>query len=90
MLYSRGELSDSLQPSEADWEPSRRYFETHRVREDEIGEWGAWKGWSHELDGVRLTLESELSIWITDCVSRTIRIFRIRTQRYTFHICCEY
>ncbi|KAL0066274.1 hypothetical protein AAF712_006705 [Marasmius tenuissimus] len=51
MLYSRGELSDSLEPSEADWEPSRRYFEAHKVRGDGIGEWGAWKGWSHELDG---------------------------------------
>ncbi|KAL0572215.1 hypothetical protein V5O48_009750 [Marasmius crinis-equi] len=51
MLYSQGELSGSLQPTEADWEPSQRYFEAHKVRGSGIGDLGAWKGWGHELDG---------------------------------------
>ncbi|EEB91831.1 hypothetical protein MPER_09746, partial [Moniliophthora perniciosa FA553] len=51
MLYSRQELSGSLQPSEADWEPSRRYFEEHKTRDSGIGDEVAWKGWSYELDG---------------------------------------
>uniref|UniRef100_A0A0W0G5B6 Protein LCHN n=1 Tax=Moniliophthora roreri TaxID=221103 RepID=A0A0W0G5B6_MONRR len=51
MLYSRQELSGSLQPSEADWEPSRRYFEEHKTRDSGIGDEVAWKGWSFELDG---------------------------------------
>ncbi|KAK7047595.1 hypothetical protein VNI00_006363 [Paramarasmius palmivorus] len=50
MLYSRQELSGSMQPSEADWEPTRRYFEEHKSKET-VGDEGAWKGWSYELDG---------------------------------------
>ncbi|KAF5353574.1 hypothetical protein D9757_013711 [Collybiopsis confluens] len=55
MLYARMELTNTLQPSEADWEPSRVYFEEHKVRTGGGSVAGAaagnWFGWSNELDG---------------------------------------
>ncbi|GAW07435.1 protein lchn-like [Lentinula edodes] len=51
MLYVRMELTETLQPSETDWQPSRMYFESHEVKSVDLGGAGDWSGWSHELDG---------------------------------------
>ncbi|KAJ3753991.1 hypothetical protein EV360DRAFT_87263 [Lentinula raphanica] len=51
MLYARMEVSDTLQPSETDYQPSRTYFEEHKVKAVDLGGAGDWSGWSHELDG---------------------------------------
>ncbi|KAF9265039.1 hypothetical protein L218DRAFT_899300 [Marasmius fiardii PR-910] len=53
MLYSRSDSPAALSPSKIDWEPSQRYFETHKYRGDELGGGveTSWKGWSYELDG---------------------------------------
>ncbi|KAJ4481239.1 hypothetical protein J3R30DRAFT_3465578 [Lentinula aciculospora] len=51
MLYARMELTDTLQPSDADWLPSRSYFEEHKLNSADLGGAGDWTGWSHELDG---------------------------------------
>ncbi|KAJ3787099.1 hypothetical protein GGU10DRAFT_386124 [Lentinula aff. detonsa] len=50
MLYARMELTDALQPSEPDWQPSRTYFKEHKVKAFGPGEAGDWSGWTHELD----------------------------------------
>ncbi|KIK65185.1 hypothetical protein GYMLUDRAFT_56608 [Collybiopsis luxurians FD-317 M1] len=50
MLYARLELTDTLQPSEADWEPSRAYFENQKMTAADLAGAG-WSGWSNELDG---------------------------------------
>ncbi|KAJ3810910.1 hypothetical protein F5876DRAFT_76333 [Lentinula aff. lateritia] len=51
MLYARMELTETLQPSETDWQPSRMYFESHESKSVDLGGAGDWCGWSHELDG---------------------------------------
>ncbi|KAF9074596.1 hypothetical protein BDP27DRAFT_1416010 [Rhodocollybia butyracea] len=37
MLYARMELTDTLQPSETDWEATREYFDEHKMESTDLG-----------------------------------------------------
>lgn len=61
MLYARMELTDTLQPTEDDWEATRIFFEEHKVKSEDLRGTRDWSGWVHELDGV---------IWFTIQINR--------------------
>lgn len=49
-IYSRLELSDTLNPTEEDWQPARDFFERRKIKRSDLGGAGDWLGWSPELD----------------------------------------
>ncbi|KZT30142.1 hypothetical protein NEOLEDRAFT_1153479 [Neolentinus lepideus HHB14362 ss-1] len=50
-IYSALEYRGVLEPTEADWQPAREFFEQRKVRRVDLGGAGDWNGWSHEFDG---------------------------------------
>ncbi|TCD60991.1 hypothetical protein EIP91_009181 [Steccherinum ochraceum] len=50
-IYSLLEDRDILEPSDADWDPARAFFEERKVRRPDLNGAGDWNGWSAELDG---------------------------------------
>jgi hypothetical protein len=52
-IYTRLEDRGDLQPTEKDWESAQAWFEARKVRRQDLGGAGDWRGWSDELDDVR-------------------------------------
>ncbi|TRM66558.1 hypothetical protein BD626DRAFT_565660 [Schizophyllum amplum] len=50
MIYARLEASGVLEPTEADWEPARVFFDARRAREPGLGGAGDWNGWAADLE----------------------------------------
>lgn len=49
-----GDLSGQtavLEPTEADWEPAKAFFEERQVRRADLGGAGDWRGWDAEMSG---------------------------------------
>ena len=59
VLYTKMESRGALEPIDEDWDSVRDFFEERRVRSSQPSSWGAWRGWSFELDNVRVTLLPE-------------------------------
>ena len=60
-MSSLGERS-SLIPLEDDWEPARAFFQERKVRQEDLGGAGDWRGWSAELEGDGAALDTDPTI----------------------------
>ncbi|EIN04515.1 hypothetical protein PUNSTDRAFT_76382, partial [Punctularia strigosozonata HHB-11173 SS5] len=57
-IYSSLEDHDTLDISEADFDPARVFFEERKVQRADLGGAGDWRGWPSDLDGVRPDADS--------------------------------